>query len=526
MKLRFWRRQPRDFVRAVHYFGRAQPANFWDTAPLGDAADDLARIRDDGFDTVVLVVPWRGFQRTLRPPTFDAVNLDKLRRMLAAADGAGLRTILRVSYPWNNDPDSELTYDERGLGLFTRQDVRDAWVGYLAALKDVAESSPGFRFAFFSWEDLPSIREAMVHRSREERLALADATGYRAFLRSRHDLAQVARLYGEAFRDFSEVPIPLPDCAAYRTYNEFVNRALGDLLALGRTAWPRLTMQVRADFERAVIDGESVWIENDVRAGDPDLRVTYYFPYMYAQCRGETLTAREALAYLGMVVDRVTDNGANANHWLDQLVFHDESPQFRHWPKIDDGQVRQFLLGAVDLLKKRSRGYGLWNYYDYRVNHLYNASFLRGLHGWQACGEVTVRDAGARGARATLAPGARISQTMVPELRGNATSLYESVRFRALAAAAASGRLRLSTNGNVEADIPVEPDVLREVSAELRPDLHRGAGVVEFVVENAGPAAIEITDLCVWGFVYRSRIYDEEGRPGRYLHHVREMNRR
>jgi hypothetical protein len=173
----------------MHYFGRSQPGNFWDAAPVAEVSDHLARIRDDGFNTIVLVVPWRGFQRTLSPPTFDAFNIQKLRRMLEAVDAAGLGSILRVSYPWNNDPDSELSFDERVLGLFTQQKVRDAWVAYLRMLKDIADAVSGFQFSFFSWEDLPSIRELMVHRSKEERLALAEATGYRAFLRSRFDLA-------------------------------------------------------------------------------------------------------------------------------------------------------------------------------------------------------------------------------------------------------------------------------------------------------------------------------------------------
>ena len=527
MKLRFWRRGAGEFIRAVTYFGRSQPVNFWDAAPLAEVPGHLARIRDDGFNTVILVVPWRGFQRTLCPSTFDPVNIEKLRRILGAVDRAGLGSILRVGYAWNNDPDSELGVDERGLGLFTRQEVRDAWVVYLGTLKRVAASVSGFRFAFFSWEDLPSIRQLMVHRSKEQRLALAEATGFRAFLRSRYDLAKLAQLYGETLRDYSDVYIPLPVCEAYRTYNEFVNRALGDLLTLGRTVWPRLTMQVRADFDRVEIGGEIVWVENDVRAWDPNLRVSYYFPYMYAQNCGETLSAREALANLAHMMERLSDGGRNPKHFLDQFVFYDESPQFRHWASIDASELPEFLVGAVDVLKTLSRGYGIWNYFDYRDNHLYNPSFLRGLHGWKACGEVSVRSVGDFSAWAMLAPGAHLSQQMVPEWRGNATNLYESVSFRALAAVAdAPGRLRLSTNGTVEAEVTIAPGEPREVTAELRPGLHRGAEVAKFSIENFGSAPVELTELCVWGFVYRSCIYDEEGRPGRLLQHIRAMNHR
>jgi hypothetical protein len=57
----------------------------------------------DGFNTVVLVVPWRGFQRTCLD--VDAFNIQKLQRIPDAVHAAGLASILRVSYPWNNGPD-------------------------------------------------------------------------------------------------------------------------------------------------------------------------------------------------------------------------------------------------------------------------------------------------------------------------------------------------------------------------------------------------------------------------------------
>jgi hypothetical protein len=525
MRFGFWRRPLPTFVRAVHYFGSAHPSNFWDTAPMAEVPGLLAQIREDGFNTVILAVPWRGFQRRLFPPTYDALNLARLGDLLAAIDAAGLASIVRVCFPWHNDPDSELSFDERALGLFTRDDVRAAWLDYLRVIRDITARARNFRFAFFSWEDLPSIRELMIHRTQAERHRLAGPTGYRDFLCARHALPEVSELFGENFNDASEIYIPLPDCAAYVSYSEFVNRRLNDLLAFGRTVWPGLSMQIRADHDRVVIDGEVGWIENDIRADDPSMRVSYYFPYMYAQNCGETLSADQALANMRMVMDRLSANGANPNHVLDQLVYWDESPQFQHWAKIEESQIPRFLLGAVDILKALSRGYGLWNYLDYRVNHLYNANFLRGLHGWAAHGEVWTRFDGESVACAVLAPGARISQRMVPYLRGYGAGLYPSVSFRALCASTAPGRLRLSTNGVAEAEIALSSG-RHQASAQLPPDPHRSRGEIEFTIENTGECALELAGLCLWGAVYRSRIYDEDGRPGRFLAHVRAMNRR
>lgn len=513
-----------DFIRAVHYFGRAQPANFWDAARLADAPGELRKIRNDGFNAVILVVPWRGFQRTLYPSTFDHVNLDKLRNILAIVEAEGLKCILRVSYPWNHDPESELTFDERIIGLFSSPRIREAWLAYLAQLRGIAEQFRSFLFAFFSWEDLPSIRPLMLYRSQAERLTLAKALGFQSFLSSRMNLSAASKLYGEKFADFSDAYIPLPDNAAYPQYNDFVNQTLSDVLALGRTVWPRLSMQVRADFEQIRAGGIPAYIENDVRVWDRTLRVTYYFVYMYAINSGEWLSSEQAIANLTQVLNRVTGEGRNTNHFLDQFVFYDNSPQFEYWARIDPVELPDFLQKAARLLKRMSRGYGLWNYRDYRHSHLYNPNFLRGLHGWQVDGEAFIKTSGPEEHWAVLSPGSAISQKLIPELAGNAPSLYTSVRFSARVNSGNSReRLFVRTNGVLECEVSIEADDL-EISADLRPELHSGSRVVEVRIENGGAGNLAISDLYLWGFVFRSHIYDEHGRPGKHLPYVRMMN--
>jgi len=519
----FWRRGPAAYLRAVHYFGHAQPVNFWEAAVLSEAPAHLAQIRRDGFDAVILVVPWRGFQLTLSPATYDEQNLDRLRRLLAMVRDSGLQFIVRVSYPWNNNPDSEGSYDERILGLFTRFEVRKAWLAYLREIRKIAEAFDGFQFAFFSWEDLPSIRELMGHRSLEERRSLAQATGYRDYLAERYPLAEISRLFGKPITDLSEIYIPLPDCEAYITYHAFVDQALESLLLHGRSAWPRLSMQLRIDFDRLDRDGEPVWIQHDMRVTDPGMRVTYFFPFMYAQCHGETLSAAEVLVNLERMLLRVTDDGRNTRHFLDQFVFHDESPQFHVWARVRESEMGEYLLGAARLLRRYSRGFALWNYFDYRVNHFYNAAFLRGLQGWKAEGTVAVAPGG-EPRFVSLAPGASITQRMQPDMVGYASARYDTMQFAARAIAAGTGgQLRLSADGVPEATIEV-PSGASRLEATLPAERHRG-GTLDVTLENTGTSAIEITDLCLWGIVYRSHVYDEHGRPGRYLEPVRAMLR-
>jgi SAM-dependent methyltransferase len=510
------------YLRAVHYFGRAQPVNFWEAAILSEAPAHLAQIRADGFNAVIIIVPWRGFQRTVEPPTYDEQNIARLRRLLAMVRDAGLNFILRISFPWNNDPDSVGDYDSRIVGLFTSAEVRKSWLHYVKTIRRIAEAVDGFQFAFFSWEDLPSIRELMGHRPLEQRLALAEKTGYRTFLEERYSLAEVSRQFAQPFTDFSEVFIPQPESEAYGTYHEFIDRELSRLLADGRVAWPRLAMQMRVDHDRFVRDGQVIWIEHDMHVDDPGMRVTYFFPFMYALCHGEILPSAEVLFNLQRMLHRVTDHGRNTRHFIDQFVFADESPQFTTWARVKESEMEPYLVGAARLLQRQSRGFAFWNYYDYRVNHFYNAAFIRGLKGWQVRGDVTLVPRGDEASFAALPPGAALTQRMLPDMVGYATPLYTTMTFAVVARSKGGpGRLRVTANGVVEAEIEV-PEGEHRVEAPVPPDRHR-RDVVVVTVENIGANTVDITEPELWGIVYRSRIRDEYGEPGRYLDAVRLM---
>lgn len=519
-----WRPAPRNYLRAVNYFGHAQPLNFWDSAVLSEAPEHLERIRHDGFNAVILVIPWRGFQRTVVPPSYDDMNLARLRRLLFMVRDAGLKYVIRISFPWNNDPESVGDAHERTLGLFSRRDYRQGWLDYVRTLRRICEAHDAFQFAFFSWEEFPAIREHMPHRSFEQRFELAGSLGFRDYLEERFSLAEVSRQFGKPFAGFSEVYIPLPDCEAYRTYVGFVNHALAMLLADGRAVWPKLNLQLRVDMDRTVIDGQNVWIENDLRLDDAGMRATYFFSSMYGHDQGEKLTAAEGLANLKWMLRRVSDEGRNRRHFLDQFIFHDESPHFAHSARIRPDEMPVFLLGAGELLKRYSHGFAFWNYDDYRVNHLYNAAFIRGLSGWKVEGDVKVGPEG-EPRFVTLAAGAAISQRMDPHAVGWGPAYYETMRFALTARApAGTGRLKLTADGVTEAEIDVAAGNARDLEVSFPADRHKHEWLT-FAIENAGGTPVELTSLCLWGFVYRAHMRDEHGKPGRYLDAVHAMLR-
>jgi hypothetical protein len=160
----------------------------------------------------------------------------------------------------------------------------------------------------------------------------------------------------------------------------------------------------------------------------------------------------------------------------------------------DRGQrVGRVLTGAVGLLKKPSRGYGIWNYFDYRANHLYNPNFLRGLHGCESrgvtrCEEspyprwlVPARVSGRRWCRSCVG--------MRPALRVDQVSRCNSWVCTGL-----SGFSR------TRCDAEVPPPRRTRGTAELRPEPTAEGRVV---IEN-WECARRAHGVCVWALYARA----------------------
>ena len=61
------------FVRAAHYFSDGWPLNFWQIMDPGKLIEELSQIIGDGFNTIILVIPWRGFQSDQLKPEYSTV---------------------------------------------------------------------------------------------------------------------------------------------------------------------------------------------------------------------------------------------------------------------------------------------------------------------------------------------------------------------------------------------------------------------------------------------------------------------
>lgn len=54
------------YLKSVTYFGDEWVLNFWNSE-TDHLEKDLEQIREDGFNSIILVVPWREFQPEMTP---------------------------------------------------------------------------------------------------------------------------------------------------------------------------------------------------------------------------------------------------------------------------------------------------------------------------------------------------------------------------------------------------------------------------------------------------------------------------
>ena len=138
------------YLKSATYYSDDWVINFWNSES-SRMDEELAQIAEDGFNNIILVVPWREFQPGTSPCTYNSYAWDKLDRVMEAAADQGLSVMLRVGYTWDYYGRDDVL--SRYRGLMYDGDIRDAWMEYVGRLYGRASSHGNFCGGFITWED-------------------------------------------------------------------------------------------------------------------------------------------------------------------------------------------------------------------------------------------------------------------------------------------------------------------------------------------------------------------------------------
>lgn len=407
-------------ILAASYFGEAWPVNFW-SSDLSYAPQDFQQIKSNGFNAVLLVVPWGYFQPGVDPASFNQSAFTRLDMLISEAKSAGLGVLLRISYNWDTDPSDQQPGWTRFGNLFTSSTVYNSWLSYIAKLHDNVSHYSNVWGGFISWEDFQVlISEAKGATSLSDRLALAHSVGYDSWLSKNYTLKDVSNEYHSTFHSWNSVPTPLATTPEFSLFYKFWDAELTNKIfepALQR--FPGLTMESRVDEDPLYNGTTQVGVySHDVTYRLPGTAVTglYYNPYMGAQ-GGSIETVNQALAGMKSVLNRVKNQSGGRSLFIYEFQLYDNTPANAGNSHLSISEVPQFINASVPLLKTYTVGYAVWTYRDYNANAISNPSGAIGLTDWNAQGTVTNSSSTGIGSFFTLGNNSQITQT-IPKSNG------------------------------------------------------------------------------------------------------------
>ncbi len=507
------------FIKSAHYFSSAWPKTFWQEFEKGDVDSELKQIKSDGFNTIVLTVPWRGFETGFNQEetVSDELLYERLEFLINAIIDNEMLFMLRVGFPHDFTPGSQTTILEQCTGIYTEEKMQQHWLKYLKTIKQYIRpyqsASAGI---LVSWEDWWCPHFVYPHLDEEQRHEIAQKLGYASWLKNKSENIVKVLLQKDEVK-YEEVLVPEPADLSYVLYLEFIDELLDKkVLQPTKSIFPNTAMEIRVDKLPVKQGDQYTWISHNLYLNEKNHRGTYWAPFWGAANNGELLTADQALKNFEYFLNVVSDNGKNPNHVIEQFNFYDNTPYFPNNANIEPEQIDDFLSGAAPLLKQHTAGFGVWAYRDYQDNAFFNASFEMGLKGWDVTGDINVLENNLDN-KVKMEKGATLSQSFVPSKRFMLVSTYDNLSVCLNANTEASLELIINDEAQKDWSINAGKNCTKIAANQFKENNLISVG---FKALNS----VLIDELRIFGFTQVLGLYDASGNPSNYITYYRKLN--
>ncbi len=378
------------YVKGVHYWGNSWALMFWNSFEINKIDYDFKKIKKDGFNAVILAIPWGEFQPSLNPVKFNNFAIKRLKLLMHKALKYNLKVILRVSYAWDFYPDVTPALNERFLKIFYNSQMLNSWCLYLKKIYTIANKYPNFLSGFLTWEDFLYFFKF----TKGNRVKNAHLVGFTNFLKNRYSLKYVSKVYGFKFHSWQNVFIPRSEDPGFNLFLEYWDYLLiNRILHYGKKYFPKLSMEIRIDKDPIYSKNHKIsfWYDHIQQYKAPlDTFAIYYSPAWGAKNRWDYELPDKTLKRFQIMLKEVKSKISNKNIFIDQFNFYDDSPPSIGKTIIHPGFLSQFLEKSCYLLRKYTTGYALWTYKDYEGSMVFNGFFEVGEKGWNIKGKAKV----------------------------------------------------------------------------------------------------------------------------------------
>lgn len=503
------------YLKSATYYSDDWVINFWNSESR-HMDQELARIAQDGFNNIILVVPWREFQPGMSPCTYNQYAWDKLDRVMDAAAAQGLSVMLRVGYTWDYCGAGNVM--ERYQGLMQEGTERSAWLEYVGRLYQAASSHENFCGGFLTWEDFWNFTDSSASLGNGVKgRSMAKACGYVDYARENYELEELEEMYGHKLSGYDDLYFPARDSQARSVFYGFYDQFLNELLADSQTVFPGLSMEVRLDVDPVEHkDGsqEGFMHSSTFTSGSAAYTSAMYGIPMGFMNEHERVTAAEALEKVPVFLNRLHVYSGGKPVYLDQFLFTDNTVGYEYNAQLRDDEKSLYLEGVAPILKNSTMGYGIWTYRDYGDNKLFNAQFALGMDGWRfSGGSCIVEDE--NGKSAMIPSGGNIYQNLGGRMTGN-TGKDTYVKLRTGAAEKCRLTIRMGSQSRTV-------DVKEERKVELKFSNCRPS---DFTISVSGGKGAYVDDVQVYTFVTQGELYNMDGSEGKCIEALRLMNQK
>ncbi len=360
------------FIKATYFFGNSSPFNFWNSSDFYLTKSYFTQIKKDGFNTIILIVPWREFQN-------DLSCYEKLNFYLKEAEKSNLNVILRVSYFWDLYK-SKIPLPELFLKLVTDKQIFKQWLNYLKKINNICKNYDNFLFAFISWEDF------WIYTNKG---FLKQFPEYKNYLKCFQNFV---------YKKYQKKIYDLPSRYEYnfKYLLEFYDYLITEkLYKSAQNVFPELSIEARVDYDPIFKNGELIeWYIHQKTFKPYKFRITtiYYAPFMGQKNIGDEISCNNAINVFNSLLKNFKQFSNNRELFIDQFNFISYNPLLKNKTKIKKNSICCFLKKSEKYLLKYTVGYSLWNYKFYKVNLIYNSKFKEGFKGWERKGKPSIVD--------------------------------------------------------------------------------------------------------------------------------------
>lgn len=504
------------YVRSATYFADEWPINFWNSE-MDNLSDDLEQIKSDGFDSIIIVIPWREFQPCVAPIEYNDYAFERLNDVMKVAAEAGLNVYARIGYIWDYYNDNNEYIQDRFLNLLGDEKTLEAWIDYTKHLYDTLSKYNNFKDAFLTWEDFWGNLSVCDENNEQKRNEYAKFIGYCEWIKENYTLEEYNNNFNTNFTDYEDIQVPQRNEPAMEVMYKFYDEYLNKLLRKTQDVFPNISMEVRLDADLITkSDGTQMYYshQNTYECENSDYTATMYGIPMGCENKGEKITSENAMEHTKSILSNLLSLNRGKPVYVEQFLFMDNTPKFSYNAQIIDDQIDDYLDNISDILLQYTAGYGIWTYRDYMNNMIYNNGFAIEDTGWDIIGETEYKEI--NGSKTCHVNKGDMLKQIVPDIRNHFEQDNYIVSFDVM---------ECEENGKIEVTVGDETKTV---------DVNKNETVeISFNKSSSFNFALKIIDgdFCIdnirlYSFIQQGHLYDVDNNEMEYINNIRNLNSR